>query len=195
MNSKKNALRALFRVYRDFSDLDHIKLKVFLRSDIWTRIVDSGFREASHITKVVTLNWSSSSLLNLIIKRILSNKTLVDAFEIDPEVVLRDFPAQSKLFYRLFPSQVDQGAKKPSTLDWIISRCADGSDKTAPREVIHLLNSLREREIARLERGESPPPDEQLFDRVVFKAALPAVSEARLVQNLYAEYPEQKKWI
>ncbi len=44
---EKNALRALFRVYLDFNALDHIKLKVFLRSDIWSRIVDSGFREAT----------------------------------------------------------------------------------------------------------------------------------------------------
>ena len=33
-----NALRALFRVYRDFSGHDRIKLKIFLRSDIWNRI-------------------------------------------------------------------------------------------------------------------------------------------------------------
>ena len=30
-------------------------------------------------------------------------------------------------------------------------RRADGTDKTAPREVIHLLNCLREQEVARLE--------------------------------------------
>jgi hypothetical protein len=67
--------------------------------------------------------------------------------------------------------------------------------KTAPREVIHLLNSIREQEIARLERGEAPPPDSQLFDRTVFKLALPAVSEAKLVSNLFAEYPELKPTI
>src|SRR5262249_32756688 len=46
---ERNALRALFRVYRDFADKDCIKLKIFLRSDIWNRIVEGGFREASHI--------------------------------------------------------------------------------------------------------------------------------------------------
>jgi hypothetical protein len=187
-----NALRALFRVYRDFSGHDHIKLKIFLRTDIWTRIFESGFREASHITKDITLTWSTSALLNLIIKRVLKNSSLIEAQGIDKDAVLRSFPAQSELFYKLFPLQVDQGAKKPSTLDWIVSRCADGTDKTAPREVIHLLNSIREQEIARLERGESPPPGSQLFDRSVFKMALPAVSEAKLVSNLYAEYPELK---
>lgn len=77
----------------------------------------------------------------------------------------------------------------------MISRCADGHQETAPRELIHLLNSLREKEIGRLERGENPPTGEQLFDRSVFKQALPDVSEARLVQNLYAEYPDLKHYV
>jgi hypothetical protein len=98
---------------------------------------------------------------------------------------LRDFNAQQALFYRFFPRQAEQGTRKPSTFDWMVSRCADGTGKTAPRELIHLLTSLREKEIERLERGE-----EQLFDRSVFKEALPAVSETRLIQNLYAEYPD-----
>jgi hypothetical protein len=192
---EKNALRALFRAYRDFSAHDHIRMKIFLRSDIWTRIVESGFREASHITRDITLNWSKNALLNLIIKRVLKNAALVESEDIDRDAVLRSFPAQTELFYKLFPGQIDQGAKKPSTLDWIISRCADCTEKTAPREVIHLLNSIREQEIARLERGEAPPPDSQLFDRTVFKLALPAVSEAKLVSNLFAEYPELKPTI
>lgn len=53
---ERNVLRALFRVYLDFNGLGHIKLKIFLRSDIWSRIVDSGFREASHITKLLPLH-------------------------------------------------------------------------------------------------------------------------------------------
>ena len=113
-------------------------------------------------------------------------------FGIDRDAVLRDFQAQNELFYRFFPTQVEQGSRKPKTLYWMISRCADGTGKTAPRELIHLLIAVRQQEIARIERGEFPPEGDQLFDRSVFKVALPAVSEARLVQNLYAEYPDMK---
>ena len=56
---EKNALRALFRVYRDVGALERITLKIFLRSDIWRRIVEGGFREASHITRVAILEWKS----------------------------------------------------------------------------------------------------------------------------------------
>jgi hypothetical protein len=46
-----------------------------------------------------------------------------------------------------------------------------------------------EEEAKRIERGEPLPPENRLFDRTVFKAALPAVSKARLLQTVYAEYP------
>jgi hypothetical protein len=74
----------------------------------------------------------------------------------------------------------------------MISRCADGTDQTAPRELIHLLNTVREKETERLERGEGVPLGDQLFDRSVFKPALAVVSESRLIQTIYAEYPDLK---
>jgi hypothetical protein len=147
---EKNALRALFRVYRDFGSFDRITLKIFLRSDIWRRIVEGGFREASHITRVAILDWKPPALLNLIVRRILSNDPLVDEYKIDRADVLGDFDKQQKIFYRLFPQQVEQGSKKRQTLEWMISRTADGTDKTAPRELIHLLNTVREKRLSAL---------------------------------------------
>ncbi|MGH7053352.1 MAG: P-loop ATPase, Sll1717 family [Stellaceae bacterium] len=187
---ERNALRALFRVYRDFSDKQNIELKIFLRTDIWNRITEGGFREASHIIKDAELKWDKPSLLNLIIRRLLSNDILANQYNINKVEILKDFHVQEKTFYNFFPEQVDQGSKKPSALDWMLSRTTDASGRTAPREVIHLLSSIRETEIRRLERGETQAPGSHLFERSTFKQALPAVSQARLVQNLYAEYPD-----
>ena len=64
-----NALRALFRVYRDMAALENLSLKIFLRNDIWIRITSVGFREASHITKSITITWEPQALLNLVIRR------------------------------------------------------------------------------------------------------------------------------
>lgn len=77
----------------------------------------------------------------------------------------------------------------------MVTRCADASGQTAPREVIHLLNCIREEEIGRLERGGTPAPSEQLFDRSVFKLALPTVSDTRLNTYLYAEYPAERPFL
>jgi hypothetical protein len=61
--------------------------------------------------------------------------------------------------------------------------------------VIYLLNCIRDQEIRRLEHGGAAPGGDQLFDRSVFKAALPAVSDYRLQQYLYAEYPNQRRYL
>ena len=192
---EKNALRALFRVYRDFGNLDAVKLKIFLRSDIWNRIVEGGFREASHITRVAILDWTNRSLLNLIIKRLLNNSVLLATFKLDRVQILKSEEAQLKIFDRFFPLQVEQGSKKRSTFDWLVSRCSDATGKTAPREIIHLLTSARDEEIKRIELGGSPPEGDVLFDRSVFKPALAEVSKARLVQTIYAEHPDLKRYI
>ena len=191
---EKNALRALFRAYRDFGGLEHLKFKIFLRSDIWNRIMEGGFREASHITKTADLEWNEFNLLNLIVRRALNNEALIKAYGADREAILKSVGQQGQFFYKLFPAQVEQGEKKRATFDWIVSRCADGRAKTAPREVIHLLNSLREKEVERIERG-GLMADETLFDRGVFKAALAAVSNTRLSGTIYAEYDDLKTYI
>jgi hypothetical protein len=56
-------LRALFKVYLDMMALRAIRLKLFLRSDIWRAITATGFREASHITRQMTLAWGEPALL------------------------------------------------------------------------------------------------------------------------------------
>jgi hypothetical protein len=190
-----NALRALLRVYNDLKSLDEISLKIFVREDIWKRAFQTGFREASHINDYVLLDWSASSLLNLIVRRILNNKALLGEIGVDPEAVLSDSNSQLALFEMLFPEQVEQRRQQSPTFKWMLSRCADATEKTAPRELIHLLKSLQIKEIERLEKGGAPAPREQLFDRSVFKPALIPVSLARLNQYLYAEYPDEKPFI
>jgi len=190
-----NAIRALIRTYNDLQAFDHISLKIFLREDIWKRVTETGFREASHIVRYEVMGWTPPMLLNLIMRRVLSNDVLTAEYNIDREEILSDAIKQNALFGRIFPAQVEQGPRKAATFDWMIGRCADATGNTAPRELIHLLNCLRDEEIRRLERGENPAPAEQIFDRSVFKQALPRVSETRLNTYLYAEYPEERPFL
>lgn len=74
---EKNALRALFKAYRDIEEYEAICLKVFLRDDIWHRITKDGFREASHITRTTTIIWNNRNLLNLIVSRALQNRKIL----------------------------------------------------------------------------------------------------------------------
>jgi hypothetical protein len=109
--------------------------------------------------------------------------------------VLGDVGEQNQLLIRIFPPQVEQGTRKAAAFDWMIGRCADASGNTSPRELIHLLNCLRDEEIRRLERGEAAAPNDQIFDRSVFKQALPMVSETRLNTYLFAEYPDERHFL
>jgi hypothetical protein len=190
-----NALRALFRVYIDLQKLQHASVKIFLRSDIWRRITQEGFREGSHITRTTTISWNAESLLNLVIRRLLRNDLIRSQYKVTEADALANVENQRRLFYRIFPRQVDQGPNKPTTFDWMMSRTRDGSGATAPRELIHLLNAAREAQLRRLETGLGEPPGEALFDPAALREALPEVSQTRLEQTLYAEYPKHRKWI
>lgn len=123
-NSKleKNALRALFRAYLDLQAFPRISIKVFLRDDIWRRIVAEGFREASHITRSMTILWDQASLLNLIVRRALYNASIVQYYNVAGSDILGDGNKQMNFFYQMFPDQVASGERQTKTLDWMLSR-------------------------------------------------------------------------
>lgn len=186
-----NALRALFKVYLDALTLDYLRLKIFLRTDIWHAITEGGFREASHITRSLDIDWNPGSLLNLLVRRFLQNADLVALYGVDPEAVMADSAEQRAFFDRLVPDKVDSG-RNPQTYEWMLGRVKDGTGKVAPRELIHLTARTRDVQVAMLERGDPEPQDENLFVRQAFREALPEVSRIRLEQTLYAEYPDLK---
>lgn len=190
-----NAIRALIRTYSDFRAFDNISLKIFLREDIWKRVTETGFREASHVIRYEVVRWTPPMLLNLLLRRILSNEIFNKEYGLDRDKILADIDEQTTIFNLIFPPQVEQGTRKAATFDWMVGRCADASGNTSPRELIHLLNCLRDEEIRRLERGEAVAPDRQIFDRSVFKQALPMVSEMRLNTYLFAEYPDERPYL
>jgi hypothetical protein len=191
-----NALRALFRVYVDLRSFDRISLKIFLRTDIWRRIIeDRGFREASHITRTTYIKWETQSLLNLVVRRAVRNEALRRHYSVDEAWVLLDIHRQRDLFYRMFPGQVDAGERRAETFDWMLSRTRDGSGQTAPRELIHLLLSARDVELKHHELGEDEPEGEAIIGRTALRGGLPEVSGVRLEQTIYAEHPLLKGWL
>jgi hypothetical protein len=189
---EQNALRALFKVYLDLQALDKIAVKIFLRTDIWRSITESSFREASHITRALTISWERQSLLNVVMRRALRNPAISELYDVNPTSVVTSVPEQEALLTRMLPEKVDLGPNNPKTFDWMLSRTQDGSTQTAPRELIHLMSALRESQLKRCEVGHDPPPGDQLFDRAAFKDALKAVSATRLTTTLFAEYPHLK---
>jgi hypothetical protein len=114
-----NALRALFMVYSDFREYDHLKIKIFLRSDIWGRVTEEGLRETSHVEDQVTIRWDTQTLLNLVIRRFLKNEAIRAYYNVSESEVLSGVERQEELFYRIFPKQVEGGSRQSTTLDWM----------------------------------------------------------------------------
>jgi hypothetical protein len=189
-----NALRSLFKVYLDMLDFDSLRLKIFLRSDIWKDITAGGFREASHITRSVTISWTEASLLNLVVRRLLQNESLKESLGVVSEAVLSTAYQQRYFFDALVPDQIDSG-RNPKTFEWMLGRVKDGTGAVAPRELIHLLTQARDEQLAMFERGETTPEGSQIFTRQAFRDALPEVSRIRLEQTLFAEYPDLKEYL
>lgn len=190
-----NALRALFKAYLDLAKYEEITFKIFLRDDIWQKITASGFREASHITKFQNLNWSKETLLNLLIRRVLDNDVIIKEYGINKNEILSDITKQEKLFYRIFPLQVDLGSKKSTTLDWVLARTRDGKGSNTPRELIQLFTHARNIELKKLETGINNLENEQVISRQSIKEAVDQVSKHRTEQTIYAEFPILKPYI
>ena len=190
-----NALRSLFRTYLDMRELSNIKVKIFLRDDIWKKIVKDGFREASHVIRTMTISWDAPSLQNLLVRRLSSNALICDCYSIIGENLQANVDLQNSFFGAVFPQQVDAGQKQPKTLDWLLSRTADGSGRTAPRELIHLLIEIRDEQLKLYQLGHAAPTEGRIFEKTAIKAALPAVSKARYEQTLCAEHPTLRQFL
>lgn len=188
------ALKTLFQVYNNIKMHKNIKLKIFIREDIWKRITKNGFREASHITKQVIIDWSEQDLLHLLVSRILENDIMCQHLKVVKEDVLEDNMKQEEVFYTVFPTKIDVG-KNPETFRWMIGRVKDGLKITAPRELIHLINEARTQQIKMLETGTIEGSYNELIGRNALKAALKIVSKTRLEQTIYAEYPNLQPFI
>lgn len=187
------ALRALMRVYLDFTKHKQITPKIFLRSDIWnTLVLEQGFREASHITRSETIAWNRDSLLHVAMRRAMGNEGFREWFGADKDELLASVTKQEELFEGMFAVPGGGFGEFPTMLDWAIGATGDGWGRSTPREIIHLLDALRDRQIERLGVGRPGPGGLALFEVDVLAPALREVSETHLAQTFYAENPKYR---
>lgn len=189
---EKRALRSLFRVYLDFLQFESLRLKVFLRDDIWKGIIEDGFREYSHITRKTTIEWDKSSLFILLMKRIIKNKVIRDEYQITEDDILHDIKKLEEVFSKIFPKSSNVGQK---TFDWIISRTVDGKKINYPRNLIQLIKTAKHKQLKGWHNGEFKPADQkELFINKYLVAALETVSQTQ-TEVIFSEYPQCKTLI
>jgi hypothetical protein len=190
---ERKALRALFKAYLDMQGLRHVALKLFLRSDIWARITDAGFREASHITRSLTIKWDLHALRRVVVRRLLKNRSIRDYYAIATDDL---GPGEEDRFLeRALPDHVEHESASIPALEWIVGATQDGTREPGPREIIHLLSAAREVQLRRVELGHPEPEREVLIEPESLRQALETVSDSRLTQTMYAEYPRLRPFV
>lgn len=185
------ALRALLRVYLDLNHLQRVRLKLFIRNDLFSRITTGGFVNLTHVNaRRLHLSWSPEDLLDLLTRRVLDNPSVLEAIGIDDPTTIDNNEARLQILEeRVFPDHVDPGKRKPRTWNWILTRIRDGQDIRPPRNLIDLVDFAREAQLREDEREKAEWVGPPLIDREALKRALSRLSAARLEDTLMAEYP------
>jgi hypothetical protein len=179
------ALRALFRCYLDFKAVSRMKVKLFVRRDLFRKLVDGGFVNLTHVNdQKIEIIWDDDDLKNLLIARVKDTPFIVE------NLGLKGL-SNDEAFARLFPDKVNQGEKQSTTWNWIISRIRDGNGVIAPRNLIDLVQKAREAQI----RAEARSPRDfgdgiSLIEAEAIRKAQRALSETRVQDTLIAEAPE-----
>ena len=188
---EKKALRALLRVIKIFSS-SRIKIKVFLRDDILNDIVKSkeGFTALDHITSKQsdTLRWDKNQILDLVLKRFLSNTILSRMIDADSEKVASSQTYRKKVFYKIFPKSVNKGKRQSDTISWLYARVADGNNVVTPRDIIYLLTSSIKKQFDLLKK-EPQGKSEIIINPEAIKYGHDQLSLYKVTTFLKAEFP------
>lgn len=181
-NIEKSALRALFRTFLDMQEFKHIRLKLFVRRDLFRRIVSGGFVNLTHVNaRRIDIVWDDADLSSLLYKRIMQNSHFVS-------LLSSPHPTPDEPFYTLFPARVDQGSRKPNTWTWMMARISDGNGVKSPRNLIDLVSKAREAELRAVDRD----PREHIYRAPLItsdsaKRGLEELSVQRVEDTLLAE--------
>lgn len=182
-NVEVPALRALLRTFLDLKEFSHLRLKLFLRKDLFRRIIGSGFVNLTHVNaRKIEIVWDDDDLLDLLARRIKDNQKFL------AEVGLNADASVDDVMLTIFPRQVDTGERRPTTKKWILSRIRDSNDVKAPRNLIDLVQKAQEAQLRREQRDSSHyDKGDPLIQSEAIKRGLAALSGARVEDTLLAE--------
>ncbi len=98
-----------------------------------------------------------------------------------------------EIFRALFPQQVEDGSRRPTTYRWMLARIRDGQDVKPPRNLIDLVKMAQEGQSRREDREPRDfVPGEALIESEAIKGALTRLSHQRVEDTLLAESGEYR---
>jgi hypothetical protein len=173
------ALRALLRAYLDLLAFDRIGLKLFVRKDLFRRIIRGGFVNFTHITaRKIEIIWDQEDLFALLCRRIKARDEFLHRLSLEN-------PTDQEVFTKVFSEKL---SPRKLTWRWILEQIKDGSGFVAPRNLVDFVNLAIEEQT----RVESRAPREYRADIPLIefdslRRALLRLSKRRVEDTLLAE--------
>lgn len=178
------ALRALMRTYLDLLAFNSVRMKLFVRKDLFRRIIAGGFVNLTHINaRKVEIVWDDEDLFDLLSRRLEENKEVVAEVGMDGK-------SRAEIFAAVFPEKVDPAERKPTTWNWMLSRIRDGNGIKPPRNLIDLVGKAQEAQVRREAREAHEYEGQSLIGADALKRGLEALSNERVEDTLLAEAGE-----
>ena len=175
----------------DARRLTSIRFKIFLREDIWSRLV---FDNKSHLNgRDIVLQWTRVDFLRLALRQAQQSeefKDLVDRFAPVENIDQADESLIDRALQLLWGSRREPNLKSKYVSRWVYDRLTDSSNTTFPRSLNILLNEARDYELTTY-RDQSSSTDriDRLLRSKSLNVGLFKASEQRC-QEIREEYPE-----
>jgi len=190
---RQSALSGLFQLVQscDANRLTEIRFKIFLREDIWNRLI---FDNKSHFTgRDIILQWTRVDFLRLALRQSIQSpdfKNLVDRFSpIAVESIDQSSEdAIDKALELLWGSRRRTGNKAKYVSRWAYERLTDSSGTTFPRSLSILLTGAKEQELSYQGKSSIQPPTDRLLRSKSLEIGLKKASEKRCdeIKNEYS---------
>ncbi len=189
-NVRKGALTGLFQLIQasDARRLVAIRFKIFLREDIWSRLV---FDNKSHLNgRDIILKWTRKDFLRLALRQALQSKEfrdVVDRFAPVENIDQAEEALIDKALQLLWGTRREPNLKSKYVSRWVYDRLTDSSETTFPRSLNILLKEAKNHEL-HSHRDQLTPPD-RLLQATSLNQGLFVASKQRC-EEVREEYPE-----
>ena len=181
---RQSALSGLFQLVQscDANRLTEIRFKIFLREDIWNRLI---FDNKSHFTgRDIILQWTRVDFLRLALRQSIQSpyfKDLVNRFSPIAEDAIDQTTedAIDKALELLWGSRRRTGNKAKYVSRWVYERLTDSSGTTFPRSLSILLAGAKEQELSYQGKSSIQTPIDRLLRNKSLEIGLKKASEKR----------------
>lgn len=193
---RQQALTGLFQFLQacDARRLAAIRFKIFLREDIWTRLI---FDNKSHFNgRDILLQWTRVDFLRLALRQAVQSdnfKELVNRFSPVESIDQASEEAIERALELLWGSRRRRGSKAKYVSRWVYERLTDSSGTTFPRSLSLLLKGAKDQELSYRGQSSIKPPTDRLLRGKSLEIGLKEASEERC-NAIKEEYPNLRKF-